>query len=222
MRPSAPSSAGSDQARRRERPGRGQTRDRRTPARAESRAARWRRSARPAAGAGLRRADPGEPQRAGRAAKPGPQRHDRRGRSARERSAGARRQRTSAAITGVASDSIDAPTSKKVTSTPRLDELGLSPHLTASIRPRGVRLRTRSMPWYSAICRVIANESRHKVVSANGRLRAECGAAVDPKGPFPGAVARRRRRGEHANARSTTSALRGSGECCHRRRRGGG
>ena len=47
-----------------------------------------------------------------------------------------RRQRRIAPITGVASASAVAPTSKNVTSTPRLEELGFIPHLIARIRPR--------------------------------------------------------------------------------------
>src|SRR5262249_33376727 len=47
----------------------------------------------------------------------------------------ARRQRTSAPTTGVRSETNAAPKRRKVTSTPRLDELGVSPHLIARIFP---------------------------------------------------------------------------------------
>src|SRR5262245_35400878 len=45
------------------------------------------------------------------------------------------RHRSSAPITGVTIASAVAPTSRNVTSTPRLDEFGFMPHLIARIRP---------------------------------------------------------------------------------------
>jgi len=43
---------------------------------------------------------------------------------------------SSAPSTGVTTASAVAPTRRNVTSTPRLDEFGFIPHLTARIRPR--------------------------------------------------------------------------------------
>src|SRR6185503_9329613 len=58
-----------------------------------------------------------------------------------------RRQRSTAPITGVTAASTVAPTSRNVTSTPRLDEFGFIPHLIARMRPRGIpRLYAVSPP----------------------------------------------------------------------------
>lgn len=52
-------------------------------------------------------------------------------------------------MSGVTIASTVAPASKKVTSTPRLDELGFSPHLMAKMRPRRVMAHDTRVPAQS-------------------------------------------------------------------------
>lgn len=74
----------------------------------------------------------------------------------------------------------DAPKSKKVTSTPRLEELGLRPHLTASTRPRR---RLRNM---GSIIRVLELACRIFLGRSRGRRSWEMEGARFFK-PIPGA-----------------------------------
>lgn len=79
-----------------------------------------------------------------------------------------KRSLTIADTIGVATLNAVAPSSKKVTSTPRLEELGLSPHLTASTLPRrlrstGTRATTRfKLLFISKASYLEAGDSAHR------------------------------------------------------------
>lgn len=94
---------------------------------------------------------------------------------------GDRRQRSSAPMTGVTIASAVAPTSRNVTSTPRLDEFGFMPHLIARMRPRGRRTISATLaPRRRAKLAAMARALAILLLAPLGAAPAACGKRAAP------------------------------------------